>query len=235
MEVHHHPHADSDSHRKKKFKEYFLEFLMIFLAVTMGFFAENIRERIGNREIEKKNMETILSNLKSDTAALVSVININLSRSTALDSIEMFRYQNLTDSIVLKKFMSYYSQASSFSYFKPSSSAFEQMKSADGFRLVKNREILDSLFGYYDFIKVNLDLQSDYADHFMRQIFDLSHKMFDPGKLPETGKVIGRNPDLMRKMFNVLAELNINLSIFYTRDLKIELKKALTLITMIQQ
>jgi cell division protein FtsB len=38
MEVHHHPHVE-----KKNFKEYFLEFLMIFLAVTMGFFAESIR------------------------------------------------------------------------------------------------------------------------------------------------------------------------------------------------
>ena len=37
MEVHHHPHVDPDSHREKNFKEYFLEFLMIFLAVTMGF------------------------------------------------------------------------------------------------------------------------------------------------------------------------------------------------------
>lgn len=41
MEVHHHP----DLHLKqKKWKEYFLEFLMIFLAVTLGFIAENIRE-----------------------------------------------------------------------------------------------------------------------------------------------------------------------------------------------
>ena len=39
MEVHHHPHV-----AKKNFKEYFLEFLMIFLAVTPGFVAENIRE-----------------------------------------------------------------------------------------------------------------------------------------------------------------------------------------------
>jgi hypothetical protein len=38
MEVDH-PHLE-----KKNFKEYFLEFLMIFLAVTMGFFAENMRE-----------------------------------------------------------------------------------------------------------------------------------------------------------------------------------------------
>jgi hypothetical protein len=41
MEVHHHPDLH---HKKKNFKEYFLEFLMIFLAVTPGFVAENIRE-----------------------------------------------------------------------------------------------------------------------------------------------------------------------------------------------
>lgn len=40
MEVYHHPDVGSDSHRKKNFKEYFLEFIMIFLAVTMGFFTE---------------------------------------------------------------------------------------------------------------------------------------------------------------------------------------------------
>jgi hypothetical protein len=48
MEVHHHPHVE-----KKRFREYFLEFLMIFLAVTLDFFAENIREIIGSREKEK--------------------------------------------------------------------------------------------------------------------------------------------------------------------------------------
>ena len=44
MEVHHHPKVE-----KKGFKEYFLEFLMIFLAATMGFFAENLREYFKNK------------------------------------------------------------------------------------------------------------------------------------------------------------------------------------------
>jgi len=47
MEMHHHP----DLHRKKKnWKEYFLEFLMIFLAVTLGFFAETMRGWIRLRQ-----------------------------------------------------------------------------------------------------------------------------------------------------------------------------------------
>src|ERR1700733_12146647 len=45
MEVHHHPEVE-----KKGFKEYILEGLMIFLAVTMGFFAENLRETISDNQ-----------------------------------------------------------------------------------------------------------------------------------------------------------------------------------------
>jgi hypothetical protein len=41
MEVHHHPHVE-----KKGFKEYFLEFIMTFLAVTMAFIGENMREQL---------------------------------------------------------------------------------------------------------------------------------------------------------------------------------------------
>lgn len=47
MEVHHHPDLH---HKPKKRKEYFLEFLMIFLAVTMGFIAENVREHFAEEK-----------------------------------------------------------------------------------------------------------------------------------------------------------------------------------------
>src|SRR5277367_4024167 len=56
MEVHHHPDLH---HKKKKFKEYFLEFLMIFLAVTLGFFAENIREHFAEEKITKQYLESV--------------------------------------------------------------------------------------------------------------------------------------------------------------------------------
>ena len=40
MEVHH-PHHPT---HKKKWSEYIIEFVMLFTAVTLGFFAENLRE-----------------------------------------------------------------------------------------------------------------------------------------------------------------------------------------------
>jgi len=49
MEVHHsHHHA---GHAKKKFQEYITEFLMLFAAVTLGFFAET-KESITLKEKE---------------------------------------------------------------------------------------------------------------------------------------------------------------------------------------
>jgi len=75
MELHHHPDLH---HKEKKFKEYFLEFLMIFLAVTLGFFAESYREYLNNNSKEKEYMISLIEDLKSDTAFL------NLSTHTLI-------------------------------------------------------------------------------------------------------------------------------------------------------
>jgi hypothetical protein len=56
--------------KKKPFKEYLLEFLMIFLAVTMGFFAENIREHLVERHKAKEYISSLVGDLGNDTAKL---------------------------------------------------------------------------------------------------------------------------------------------------------------------
>ena len=53
MEVHHH------SHHPKKWKEYITEFIMLFAAVSLGFFAENIREHQIVVERKNQNLEEI--------------------------------------------------------------------------------------------------------------------------------------------------------------------------------
>jgi len=50
MEVHKHPHHVA---HKKKWGEYLLEFFMLFLAVFLGFVAENVRETTVEREGRK--------------------------------------------------------------------------------------------------------------------------------------------------------------------------------------
>ncbi len=71
MEIHHHPDLH---HSPKKWREYILEFLMIFFAVTMGFIAENIREHITEHKNAKILAESLLEDIKKDTASLNAAI-----------------------------------------------------------------------------------------------------------------------------------------------------------------
>jgi hypothetical protein len=84
MEVHHHPDLH---HKKKNFKEYFLEFLMIFLAVTLGFFAESIRENISNNEHAKLLTRQLMLDLKTDTANLQKSISFEQLQIKTIDSL----------------------------------------------------------------------------------------------------------------------------------------------------
>jgi hypothetical protein len=82
MEVHHHPDVE-----KKGIKEYLLEGLMIFLAVTMGFIAENIREHITEHKNAKILAESMLEDIKKDTASLHNIIAFSTKKLDATDSI----------------------------------------------------------------------------------------------------------------------------------------------------
>src|SRR5689334_14061045 len=84
MDVHHHPDLH---HQKKRWKEYFLEFLMIFFAVTMGFIAENIREHITEHKNAKILAQSLLEDIKSDTASLHSLISFSIKKINSSDSL----------------------------------------------------------------------------------------------------------------------------------------------------
>src|SRR6202030_3863953 len=59
MEVHKHPHHVT---HKKKWGEYLLEFIMLFLAVFLGFIAENVREHLS----EKNKAYSLAKSLEND-------------------------------------------------------------------------------------------------------------------------------------------------------------------------
>ena len=71
MEIHHHPH----SHHKKRWKEYLFEFLMLFLAVTSGFFVENQREHYVEGKREKEYAKSLYDDLRTDTFTIQRTYN----------------------------------------------------------------------------------------------------------------------------------------------------------------
>ena len=83
MEIHHHKrHVNYE----RKWKNYLVEFLMIFLAVTAGFLAENIRESIMERSRAKEMALTLYDDIKKDTAALKVSIDFSHNKISCIDT-----------------------------------------------------------------------------------------------------------------------------------------------------
>jgi hypothetical protein len=216
MEVHHHPDLH---HKPKKWKEYFLEFLMIFLAVTMGFIAENIREHFVLKKHEKEYMISLVRDLNNDIAGL--------TRSEA----RVTNYVQSADSIFsLFKNADYRNTSSSIYYFgrevalrnlwRSNDGTIQQLNYSGGLRLIENKSVIDSIQDYIDKLKVlsqYLSLEdaqlSEYRNS-MSKVFSgfVLNDMLDM----QTGTVathLNYNPELHSTEKNDINDLAVQIAI----------------------
>ena len=162
MEVHHH------SHKPKNWKEYITEFIMLFAAVTLGFFAENIREHsIISHRIEQ-NKVAIIKDLENDAATIDSllvneqliinsfdrVINIlylhknkDINQNQLIDSIKAF------PQIIAATFTLYVNNSS-----------FKNMQSSGLLSYVEEEDLKNSLSYYYEVVFKRIESNNLFFD-----------------------------------------------------------------------
>jgi hypothetical protein len=174
MEVHHHPHVE-----KKGFREYFLEFLMIFLAVTMGFFAESLREHIGENKKEKLYMRSLLEDISQDTLMLKYENRRADQFAGGIDSLRRLLYQDphKIDLIALYRLQVTYSIIVNAPFNERTTS---QLK-AGAMNYVSNHEVANLISGYWtaqesirNFIE-NIKGKIDHAAELRYAIFNLKY------------------------------------------------------------
>jgi|SRR6185503_798462 len=172
MEVHHHPQLE---HNPKPFKEYLLEGFMIFIAVMMGFIAENIREAIDNNEQVKHLTAQLVQDLKTDTAQL----SHNIAEETQIlrynDTLINLAQQPLatTDTRRIQKMAA---NSHSMWIFHPSLGAIAAIKNQVHLKQFSNSEIIRFFAQYEKHIdllntdrEINLQYQRVYLDPFLTQ------------------------------------------------------------------
>lgn len=84
MEVHH-PHHPT---HKKKWSEYILEFFMLFTAVTLGFFAENLREGIAEKHKKEELLIAVAEDFKKDYNQIEFHKNFDQNKIKISDSLD---------------------------------------------------------------------------------------------------------------------------------------------------
>lgn len=139
MEVHH-PHH----HGPKKWNEHFLEFLMLFLAVTLGFFAENLRDQY----IEKERAHEYLLHLESDVDNNIHFIDSLIVKDNQLIRKFDSAFLYLATATTLDVDSLYINIPVNVNRFLSKNDTYEQMKSSGSLRYVKDQRLLDLILDY---------------------------------------------------------------------------------------
>src|SRR5258705_4748149 len=156
MEVHKHPHHVS---HKKKWGEYFLEFLMLFLAVFLGFLAENFREHQVEKERAKQYIISFCEDVKKDTARINALLKYDDEKIAALAGMYSC-YDTVLKNLAATDCMGQLVKHSrSNKGFVLTERTIRQLANAGGYRLL-NKEDADSIIAYENAYRGYLDFQT---------------------------------------------------------------------------
>lgn len=164
MDVHHH-HSHSG---KKSFKEYFLEFLMIFVAVSLGFFAEQIREDFLENREAKEYTFSFYEDVKADTAAISQIIDFDLEK---INRLALLAGRPDAEQIKTDSLINVFRYSNIYKPFQISERTIQQLVNAGGFRLLK-KEDADSIARYIGSFNELQDYQSTTFQHTQDKVRD---------------------------------------------------------------
>ncbi len=183
MEVQKHPHHVTHS---KKWGEYLLEFFMLFLAVFLGFVAENIREHIVENDRAKEYAVSLVQDLQKDTAAINIQIKTGEIYISITDSL-----LNISNSLLEGRNAAKFSFYTRFMYWTAPLSwnraTFEQIKNSGGLRYFKNYLLLEKLMKYNGLVN---EIEGEFNNHRTRgnMLLNQINEIIDPNIHHELSK-----------------------------------------------
>lgn len=219
MDINKHPHHVT---HKKKWKEYLLEFFMLFLAVFLGFLAENYREHKVERDREKEYAKSLYDEFYTDSIVISNKIKARLLKERDCDYLNNYiKDSSLTN--LPKKFYPAFTTVfflfNSFT-FEPEDGVLNQLKNSGSLRYFKNAK-LQKLFGNISVTINNIRNRNDQEYQFFSnpiKPFILKHYDFnwnnDLRKISENSY----NTDLIKKYLRSDTVINAKILNLQTFD-----------------
>ena len=130
---------------KKKWYVYFIDFIMLFVAVTLGFLAENVRDQQTDKNREISYLKNVHEDLLVDINKFELVISSNNLRLLMLDSLHMEINKASPD---LPSLYYYIRNLALRTTFESSHLGLDQIKASGGFRLIQNAKIIAGIQDY---------------------------------------------------------------------------------------
>src|SRR5664279_5426096 len=218
MEVHHH---SGGHHEEKHFKDYFLEFLMIFLAVTMGFLAENLREFITDKNHVEELAGQLREDLSNDTTKLTSLIAFQQLQIRRGDSLYEILMQPAA-AIDYKKLQNMVVDCDRLDFFYPSTGAISTIKKDLHLRKFVKTKIAKHIDMYETVIIFLQKLESQDIAYMGKYLDRFISVHFTPENI---SVAINRDPVLNGTMRNLnpadLVQLSVDVNLIKAYDMRL--------------
>lgn len=132
---------------KKHLGNYAIEFILLFSAVTLGFFAENYREGLVERKTEKMYLQSLIKDLGQDTLKIDYSIHSKEIKDQYFDTLHTILYQSPRPWPTRKLY--YISRYLLIREpFYGTMGTIHQLENAGGFKLIQNENLVDKINAY---------------------------------------------------------------------------------------
>lgn len=161
-----------------EFRSIIFEFMLIFFAVFLGFWADRWREKLFEREREKQFMVAMYKDLQSDTMDFT--LNIKKSNEVIANMQKVIFLMNSPARFDSALSIYYYSRSITLHSpdYEPNQRTYEQMKYSGELRLINDRSVADSVTGYYSSL-VWILLQNTYIHDRLGDYMGGAENIFD--------------------------------------------------------
>jgi hypothetical protein len=206
MEVHHHAHTE-----RKKWTHYFWEFFMLFAAVTLGFFVENMREHYIEHKRGLQYIRSFVEDLKTDTTGFSHIIAQYKIKEAQLDQLYLC-YDSINKNLVSSHCINnIYAATIGFQDLIFTDRTLQQLKNAGGLRLLEEQDA-DSIIIYDQFLRYLVKVESTSLQEMQTRVRNTRNSIFAYSELMETSWAKGAQPakvnlisadkELLNRFFN---------------------------------
>jgi hypothetical protein len=152
---------------------------MIFLAVTLGFFAETIRENISEKHREKDYIVGLINNVKSDTSELGGLIARNDLELKGIDTLMKIPKRNFSN-ISVQDSIFFYAllYTMNMHLFEFNDLTLVQLRNAGGYSLIKTNKVGDSI-ALYESKNNEIKIQERFVTDYYIQTWNAFKQIFD--------------------------------------------------------
>jgi hypothetical protein len=211
MEVHH-PHHPT---HKKKWSEYIIEFVMLFAAVTLGFFAENVREHQIIEHKTYQNLESVVLDLKKDSLLIQERIKEYENASFYLEKLNdlylEYQLNNLSKNEYLDKVLLISDSLIFGNSFYINNSSYKNTIASGSFSNINSIELKRTISNYYEVLGTKLNDNNKILDDIVE--YYMVNTLPRPGGLvaPMIGRIDRKKVEILKKYYksNGLFESSI--------------------------